>query len=186
VCHRETPARLGLARSARAGQERIDRAQKGLASVQNFGRFQEEDWYGTYYELAIEYRPKSDDARILDALRAMWKAPAVEGVWSWKDYAQRHNLLSEPMDFERFQYGYGLLRLPGRQPIGCISFVIREDNELGADWLAFSVPTGMLSLVESVEHPLWPRHRNPWMDELDGVLLQMAQGIMLRPRSSLL
>jgi hypothetical protein len=140
------------------------------------GRFEEEDWYGSYYELAIEYRPKGDDARILDALRAMWKPPDVEGVWARKDYVQRHNL-SELLGFERFQHGYGLLRLPGHRQIGCCSDVIREDDELGADWLAFSVPTGMLELVVSVEHPLWPRVRNPWMDKLDGVLLQMAQRI---------
>lgn len=151
-------------------------ASRESPAVPNWGRFEEEDWYGSYYELAIEYRPKGEDARILDALRAMWKAPDVEGAWAWKDYVQRHDL-SELVEFEGFQHGYGLLHLPGRRPIGCGSVVSREDDELGADWLVFYVPTGMLELVVSVEYPLWPRARNPWMDELDGVLLQMAQRI---------
>lgn len=128
------------------------------------------------YELAIEYRPKGDDARILDGLRALWKPPDVGGVWAWKDYLHRHNL-SEGLEFEEFQHGYGFLHLPGRPPIGCGSVVSREDDELGADWLVFYVPTGMLELVVAVEYPLWPRARNPWMDGLDGVLLQMAQRV---------
>jgi hypothetical protein len=46
-----------------------------------------------------------------------------------------------------------------------------------SDWLDFCLPTGMLELIyPSIHYPL-ERASNPWMDELDRILLALAEEV---------
>ncbi len=72
------------------------------------------------------------------------------------------------------QHHYGLIRLPGTAPIGCLSAIVREDA--GAEWVELGIPMGMLDLVFQVRHPLYPKP-NPWMPIVDHVLLEIAEHV---------
>src|SRR5215204_3547614 len=99
-------------------------------------------WYGGFYELAIELGEPSDE-RLVNALRALWQHPSLEGCYFDSDREpneqQRVSPSNESLDRMHL---YGLARLPNGQRVACGSCLIREGD--GPDWLDFYLPTGAL------------------------------------------
>lgn len=131
-----------------------------------------ENWYGSYYELAVELQPTGDDERLLRAMQRLWDYPALTGPWTSRE-AFGHPpavpatvLQSDPVPL------YGVLELDDGREIGCVSHVIREEG--GSDWLDLSLPTGMLESVFQVEYPL-AEDTNPWLAELDEAFVLIAE-----------
>lgn len=137
-----------------------------------------EDWYGSWYDLAIEVGPAGDDRRLLEALGAVWRAPGLRGPWPRPDAGAgaRPVDVHLPLAFEDVQRLYGVLHLAGHGPLGCLSVVVREESPGGADWLDVSVPTSMLRHEFPVRYPLI-RTDNPWLREIDRALLLIADAV---------
>ena len=142
---------------------------------------QKENWYGSFYELAIELQTSHDNVRLEQALEALWSHPNLSGHWlSIENYGQSPDVISIPNEF-RFENSssfinlYGLFSIPDiDKQVGCLSTIVRETN--GSDWLDFCFPMGMLKRAFSVNHPLEMREY-PWSVTLDKYLLQMADMI---------
>ncbi len=152
------------------------------------------NWYGSFYELAMEFYPRGSDARLLAALHALWSDPSLFGpLESPYYYAEAEpTLLSPPLPHEPAQRAvppvplpdaldpvgpnnlYGLLTIPGRPQIGIKCVTVRE--EYGSDWLDFCIPTGMLGHIVNIDYPLC-YDTNPWMDEVNGILLRLADSV---------
>lgn len=133
-----------------------------------------ERWFGSYYELAIEFYPRGDDARLLRALAAMWASPLLRGPWPEREQLGRAPTPPQRLEVEGSNRLYGLLQLPGALSIGCLSLTVREEH--GSDWLDFCLPTGMLQLAFPVRYPM-KREDNPWLPAVDQVLLSMAERV---------
>src|SRR6266487_4044744 len=135
-----------------------------------------ENWYGSYYELAIEFCPDGNDARLLRAIQALWQSEFLTGPWS-----RRENYMASaemPILLERDPNRlYGLIELPGRDAIGCLSMTVREEE--GSDWLDLCIPTGMLDLIFTVRYPLFSENWgvNPWMDDVEKAFVQIAETV---------
>lgn len=41
----------------------------------------QENWHGTYYELAIELQPTRDTERLMGATRRLWMCDTLTGTW---------------------------------------------------------------------------------------------------------
>jgi hypothetical protein len=100
-------------------------------------------WYGGFYELAIELGEPSDE-RLLDALKALWQHPSLEGCYldSDKEPNEQKRVTPSKELLDRMHV-YGLALLPDGHRVACGSCLIREDD--GSDWLDFYLPTGALS-----------------------------------------
>jgi hypothetical protein len=152
------------------------------------------NWYGSFYELAMEYYPRGGDARLLAALHALWSDSSLFGpLESPYYYAEvEATLLSPPLPPESAQRAvpsvpipdaldpvgpnnlYGLLMIPGRPQIAIICGMVRE--EYGSDWLDFCIPMGMLDLIMNINYPL-SYSTSSWMEEVNGALARLADTI---------
>jgi hypothetical protein len=133
----------------------------------------DENWFGSYYELAIELGPTGDDERLRKALEHVWSLPQLRGSW-----IERHDydLHSSPIECRDgiVPSRYGVLRLTPEISVGCVTHTVREPN--GSDWLDLCIPTGMLGLCFDVQYPL-DYATNPWMAQIDRLLAQMAASV---------
>jgi len=142
---------------------------------------QKENWYGSFYELAIELQTSHDNVRLEKALEALWNHPNLSGHWlSKENYGQGPDKFSIADKFHGMNQNslihlYGVFFIPEiDKQIGCLSIIVRETD--GSDWLDFCFPTGMLESAFSVKYPL-ETDEYPWSTVLDKYLLQMADMI---------
>jgi hypothetical protein len=133
-----------------------------------------DNWLGAYYELAIEYYPKGNDEQLLKALRTMWNMPIFSGPWNERADFQGPVEIPASLDFDYPPTLYGVITLPGNRDIGCLTVIVRESADDASDWLDLCIPEGMLELVYPVKYPLL-RKDNPYLDEVDRVLLEVAE-----------
>ncbi|HEX2094038.1 MAG TPA: hypothetical protein VHG28_16670 [Longimicrobiaceae bacterium] len=129
----------------------------------------EEQWRGSYYELAVELSPP-DDACLRRALEVLWSDPHLEGPWSGRAEVGRAPvarpvLAGDPLPL------YGRLTLPHGERVGCLSWTVREEE--GSDWLDLCVPTGMLVSL-GLRHPL-NLGSDPLLLQLDALFLRVAE-----------
>ncbi|MDB5056585.1 MAG: hypothetical protein JWO59_57 [Chloroflexi bacterium] len=52
--------------------------------------------------------------------------------------------------------------------------MVREEQ--GSDWLDFCIPSGMLAMIFSIDYH-WFHETNPWLQEIDQILLRMADAV---------
>lgn len=107
----------------------------------------EDNWAGSYYELAIQLGHRDDDdERLIGALRAMWHHPSLHGCYldRFADPAPQHRLTPTDLDLPDSTPVYGWANPPGRPTVVCATWVIREDFGPGDDWLDLVLPTGAL------------------------------------------
>jgi hypothetical protein len=142
---------------------------------------EQNNWSGSYYELAIELQSSQDNIRLEKALQALWSHPNLKGHWLSKDhYGQTPDVFNIADEFivtdhNSLMYLYGVFFIPEiDQQAGCLSIVVREKD--GSDWLDFCFATGMLKSAFSVKYPL-ETEEYPWSTVLDKYLLQMADMI---------
>ena len=136
-----------------------------------------ENWYGSYYQLAIEFNPTGDDERVLKAISALWSLPELTGPWGEREHLGREpatNFHSQPA-FPHHQYG--VVTFNQSLAAGCLSIIVRESElKNGSDWLYLSIPTGMLELIFDVQYPLF-RSKNSWISIVDQFLLKCAVAV---------
>jgi hypothetical protein len=133
-----------------------------------------ENWHGSYYELAMEFVPRSDDTRLLAAIRALWSAPDLRGPWRKREDFGKESRLPAALEADGSNHLYGVLQLTDGSELGCLSMTVREAD--GADWLDFCVPTGMLRRAQPVQSPV-TRRANPWLMALDERFVALAERI---------
>jgi hypothetical protein len=122
----------------------------------------DENWYGSFYEIAVELGPMGDDALAVQALHALWSQPEVRGPWRERtDFDFRSDVSGITINDVCL---YGCLRISDDRDVGCMSHLIREES--GADWLDLSVPLGMLEGRFPVSYPL-DVAANPWMSDIE-------------------
>lgn len=112
-----------------------------------------DNWYGGYYELALELGDTSD-ARLDAALGVLWSAAEVEGCYGSRRIpaSDQQAVPCTLASMERSSHLRGVVRLPNGTPMVCGVMAVREDN--GPDWLDFYLPLGALGRAEprSNEH----------------------------------
>jgi hypothetical protein len=150
------------------------RAKLGCQKKMNRDFFtHKENWYGSFYELAIELQPSHDNVRLERALDSLWSHPNLSGHWvSIENFGRSPDVFnisdqSQSMDQNSLIHLYGVFSIPEiDKQLGCLSIVVRETE--GSDWLDFSFPTKML---ESAFGEI------PWSTVVDKYLLQIADMI---------
>lgn len=124
-------------------------------------------WTGGFYELAMELGPR-DDARLVDALRAVWSHPSIERCYLESgreppeqarvsvDAAMRacgqvyvgNGTGDEGSDtaapLVQSGHVYGLAHLHGGYVVPCATLTVREEG--GSDWVVFYIPVGSARL----------------------------------------
>jgi len=143
-----------------------------VKSLQKETFLAQENWYGSYYELAIEYYPVGNDESLLKAVQAIWESPYLSGPWFEETSFGNSADMLQSLENEGGHLLYGLLQVEKNIEVGCLICLVREEE--GSDWLDFCIPTGMLELVFNVEYPLLIDN-NPWMLGVDQILLDIAK-----------
>jgi len=129
-----------------------------------------ENWSGSYFELALELGPAGDDAQARRAVSALWRHSALVGPWQRKEAFGARPTAAVPGVAPL----YGCLSLPDGNELGCLSWFIRD--EPGSDWLDLSIPLGMLEATFAVAHPI-DRATNPWIATLESTLVAIAASV---------
>lgn len=139
-------------------------------------------WLGSFYELAIELGPRSDE-RLAEASEALWRHETLDGPYREKD--------REPSDQERVSPALivsddlvthlaGVATLPEGARVACGSVAVRED-ESRIDWIDFYIPWGALETVYEIDYDAYQagsyatwRH---WAEPLDAWFADVARSI---------
>jgi hypothetical protein len=145
-----------------------------------------DNWYGGFYELAIEIGPAGDDEALQRALAAVWSSAEVTGCYPGKDL--------EPADQEPVpctveslvEYGHlrGQVRLADGTLVVCGAVTVREED--GSDWLDFYLPLGALERADSRvgAFPFDEPETDTllWREPLDTWLAGIARGVFEQVR----
>jgi hypothetical protein len=104
----------------------------------------DDNWHGGYYELAINLGPRND-ARLEQALAALWRAAGVEGCLA-RDASRQHRPVNLCLaSIEKSSHLAGVTTLPDHRRMVCGAVAIREEAAThGNDWLDFYLPLGAL------------------------------------------
>ena len=143
--------------------------------------FHPENWRGgPSYDLSMAWAP-GDDARLLEALRALAAAPGLRGPWASPGHFPAPTAPPTTLDRESGYKGYGLLRLDGTE-VGCLLLAFPsggdpEGDDANADWLELAVMRGMQERAFGVVYSDHFRRDNPWFDQLDAHYLALAEAV---------
>src|SRR5262249_51890847 len=135
----------------------------------------DEDWYGSYFELAIQYKKKLNDEVLTDCFRGLWSNNRLLGPYIEKENVGKGSIDYGSVSGEVFSnHLYGILALADSKLLGCLSLTVREEE--GFDWLDFCIPSGMLEKKYSVSYPLIPEN-NSFLQELETVFAEIAKTV---------
>lgn len=141
----------------------------------------EDNWHGSYYELAIQIGSRDDDAadeRLRAALRAAWSDPTLDGWYldRWMDPEAQQRVSPENLSLEHGNvYGWA------NPPLGrlvCSTHIVREEGEEACDWLDLCLPTGALGRIEPrMGHPIGGEDSRSWREPLDEWFVSIARRV---------
>jgi hypothetical protein len=146
------------------------------------------NWTGGFYELALELGPK-DDARLEQALLAVWRDACVSGCFVPEYRAGAAGLPRRLVGHSAVElslnslarYGRldGVVRLPRGADVVCAAVAMRDDL---ADWLSLCLPTGALARTDARigAYPFGPnggRKSLAWRRAIDDWLAGVAVGL---------
>lgn len=140
---------------------------------------QDDNWYGGFYELALELGATSD-ARLERALTVLGEVAGVPGWYGSRDH-EPHEQAKVDCSLEslqRYQHLHGIVDLPDGTPVLCGVAAVREDG--GSDWLDFYLPLGSLGRADprvgafpypfegegALAHLAWRRPIDDWLADL--------------------
>ena len=134
-------------------------------------------WYGSYYELAMEYVPTGNDERLLKAINALWESPTLRGPWQAQEHFGQTAIVPSALEVDDYNWLSGFLLLADGREVGCMSITVREES--GADWLDLCLPTGMLRRVFPLRYSIdaTTRRENPWLDTIDEQFIAIAERV---------
>jgi hypothetical protein len=139
----------------------------------NYGAAQ--NWYGSYYELAVEVAPAPADERLGKSIERLWSCDAlVAGPWADKGNTE-HVLIPPLPAAEEMVASYGMLRIPDLGAVRCVSWIIRE-VENGSDWIDLCIPTAALEPF-GLAHPIVSETPCGVIEAIDRALLRVAMDI---------
>ena len=133
-------------------------------------------WLGSFYELAIELGPRSDE-RLAAASKALWRHPALDGPYGdrgrepWEQEVVSPSLVVS----DGVVHLYGAATIPSGHQVASGSFAVRE-HESGIDWLDFYIPLAALGTIYEIEYPHNERWRT-WAESLDQWFREIARSI---------
>ncbi len=136
--------------------------------------FRDEDWRGTYYELAMELSPAPStrgDARLTAALETLSTAiDRCDGPANPSDAPPDEDVHAGETEFVHSLYG--VLPLIEERRLGMRALVLRERG--GSDWLDLCVPSGMLERAGyRLDDPL----SDGFLGALDRTFLSIADAV---------
>lgn len=132
-----------------------------------------ENWTAGFYELSIEYHPVGNNNKINDALIALQNCPFFDGLWKERENFNK-DILTLPLEIEddsATSY-YGTLFVSDKITLPCVITIIRVNEE--SDWLDIAIPQAILEKKYPYKYPL-TRELNPWLEQVDEVLIKLAE-----------
>lgn len=142
--------------------------------------FVEENWRGSYYELAILLGRRDDpgaEERLVAALQSVSSHPHLQG---WYDHPNRaaneqHRLGLGEIEPSRGRF-YGHALLPNGRRTVCVVHVIREEGTAAGDWLDVCLPTGALNVaIPEMEYPILAATGRSWREPIDRWFLEITE-----------
>ncbi len=143
----------------------------------------DENWHGSYYELAVLLGSPDDseaDTRAHKALRAAWSDPHLEGCYLDRWHAREDQVAvdAEELSVDLSCAVYGRAWLPNGLAVVCVTHVIREEGENATDWLDVCLPTGALErAIPQLGYPLHKDGSRVWREPIDSWLVGVAERI---------
>jgi hypothetical protein len=139
-------------------------------------------WLGSFYELAIELGPQSDE-KLAAASAALWRQETLDGPYGEKDREPSNQERVSPaliVSDDLVTHLRGVATLPEGTRVACGSVAVRED-ETHIDWLDFYIPWGALETVYEIDYSGYETGnfetwRN-WAEPLDGWFAEIARSI---------
>jgi hypothetical protein len=136
-------------------------------------------WLGSFYELAIELGPRSDE-RLAAASAALWRHPALVGLY--RDHRREpweQDIVSPSLVVSRDEvvHLYGAATLPDGQQVAAGSIAVRSDHS-GIDWLDLYTPLGALETIYEIAYPYDKRWR-VWAEPLERWFADIGRCIYL-------
>lgn len=134
-------------------------------------------WGGSFYELAIELGPRSDE-RLAAASAALWRHPKLDGPYGDNKREPWNQELVSPslvVSDELVTHLYGVATLPDGHQVPCGSVAVRE-QESAIDWLDLYIPLGVLETIYEIEHPDNPSWR-VWAEPLQDWFADIGRSI---------
>lgn len=143
----------------------------------------DENWLGSYYELAVALGPPTDpdaEIRIQRARVAIWQDPRLDGCYldRWARPEDQARLEPDSSNIELTSGIYGRALLPSGATMVCAMHVIREEGANALDWIDVCLPTGALDrVIPGIDYPLYKDGSRDWREPIDGWLHQVAERI---------
>ncbi len=142
--------------------------------------FVEENWRGSYYELAILLGRRDDpdaDSRLRVALQSVCSHPSLGG---WYAHARRaptdqHRLRIDEIEPSAVPL-YGHAMLPNDVRTVCVIHVVREEGSDAGDWVDVCLPTGALgTALPELEYPIVAATGRSWREPVDRWFVEIAE-----------
>ncbi len=134
-----------------------------------------ENWFGSYYELAIEVSTAPADERLRASIEQLWSCTAVvAGPWLDKEVTRAVAVPRLPA-VEGMAASYGIVHIPDLGDVRCVSWVIREVG-CGSDWIDLCIPTSALEPF-GLAYPLVSETPCTLIDAIDRALLHVAVSV---------
>jgi hypothetical protein len=136
----------------------------------------DENWGGSFYELAIDLGPRSAsgaDDRLLAALCAIWSDSAVDGPYPDRR-ATPIRVAPGPEHLEPIGFLYGTATMPSGRGVACATVVVREEGDDAHDWCDLCLPE---SALNGIGLGLEADSRLSWRSEVDAWLADVARRV---------
>jgi hypothetical protein len=143
----------------------------------------EDTWLGSFYELAIELGPRSDE-RLAQASEALWRHQSIDGPYAKNDVEPADqpkvaaSLIIDSNDHAT--HLHGVATLPDGIKIACGCLAVREE-ESQIDWFDFYIPWGALETAYEIDYDAYQtgsfetwRH---WAEPLDSWFAEIGRTI---------
>ena len=133
------------------------------------------NWTGGFYELSVEFNPVGNNKRINEALVALQNCNFFDGIWQEREHLQ-NNAISLPIKIgnDSVNQFYGTVFLSDEFSLPCVITIIRTEEE--SDWLDIAIPQVILEKLYTYKYPL-TKELNPWLEQVDEVLIKLAEMI---------
>jgi hypothetical protein len=133
-------------------------------------------WSGGSYELAVDLGV-SDDARLGQALAALWSHADLEGCYPDHAREPSDQLRATPAELDGLDACLrGVARLGTLAPVACSSYLVPEEG--GATWMYLGLPLGSLGTILTVGAFPFDDGRDPsWRLVVDAWLRGIAERV---------
>lgn len=138
--------------------------------------FSRDDWAGSFYDLSIDLGKDEGRDRIVKAVQAVFRSPAVSGPWSSReDVCLPERRLPAPtcIPSDDIPSYTATVTLPAGQVVGVVvcTVICKETSSLD-----ICIPLGMLARVFPLVYPL-DLATDHWLAQVDEALIELAEAV---------